>query len=197
MTTTTTLPLETPPPHRFTRAEYYQMAELGFFEDRRVELIDGVIVDMAPQKDFHAAGVLLTQHALQRKMAGFLVRTQMPLDLGRASDPEPDISVVTGDIRDYVGTGHPKSAVLVVEVSDTTLRFDRGKKASLYARAGIADYWILNLIDNLVEVRRNPVADPAAPFGWRYDSVSEFRPPQAIAPLARPDALIPVAELLP
>ncbi len=169
---------------------------MGFFQDQRVELIDGEIFDMAPQKDFHSGTILLVLSALQKAMPDFLVRPQLPLLLGPKSEPEPDISVVAGQARDYMGTGHPTSAVLVVEVSDTTLRFDRGKKASLYARAGIEDYWIVNLIDNCVEVMREPIEDAAAPLGYRYKSMTVIRVPASISPLAKPHAAIAVADLL-
>ena len=111
--------------------------------------------------------------------------------------PEPDAAVVPGGPRDYATTGHPTTALLIVEVSDTTLSYDRGCKASLYARAKIADYWIVNLVHGRLEVRRNPVPDVSERYGWRYQDVLLLAPPDRIAPLAAPKKHIAVADLLP
>jgi len=189
-------PPETPPPHRFTREEYYQMADMGLFEGQRVELIEGEIVDMAPQKNPHVLGVSRASRALTKAFGdAFWVRSQAPLHMGAKSEPEPDLAVVPGPMESY--KDHPTAALLIVEVADTTLRFDRGQKASLYARAGIKDYWIINIQDECVEVLREPVADARAPLGWRYKSVVTVRSPATIAPLAKPEAVIAVADLLP
>ena len=154
-------PPEMPPPHRFTREEYYQMADQGFFDGIRVELIDGEIVDMAPQKNPHYLSINIAARALTTAFGeNYWIRAPGPLHLAEACEPEPDVAVVNGPMDSY--TDHPTSAHLVVEVSDSTLRFDRGKKASLYARAGIQDYWIINLTDSCVEVLREPVEDPKA-----------------------------------
>src|SRR3954468_9558284 len=133
--------LAEPTTRKWNRDEYYQMADLGLFQDQRVELIEGEIVEMAPQKDNHAGSVSLVHRALSHAFGdGFWVRMQMPLTLNDQSEPEPDVSVVPGGERDYMrGAGHPRGALLVVEVSDTTLSYDRERKASLYAAAGIED----------------------------------------------------------
>src|SRR5205807_2759297 len=114
----------------------------------------------------------------------------------QTTEPEPDVSVVSGSSADYV-QAHPTTAVLIVEVSDSTLRYDRGRKASLYARAGIADYWIVNLVDRRIEVYRDPVPDPTQHYGYRYSSQSVIVPPGTVTPLALPQAAIPAADLLP
>jgi Uma2 family endonuclease len=87
--------------------------------------------------------------------------------------------------------------VLVIEVSESSLALDREYKGSLYARAGLADYWIVNLVDRVLEVYRGPVADPAAAFGWRYRSVVMMVLEAAVSPLAVPGATIRVADLFP
>src|SRR5262249_46272485 len=92
---------------------------------------------------------------------------------------------------------NPTSALLLVEVSDTTLAYDRSTKASLYARAGIADYWTVNLVDRQVEVRRNPVPDPSQPYGFRYADEIILSPAHFVSPLAARQAQIPGADLLP
>jgi Uma2 family endonuclease len=189
--------LDTPQPHRFSREEYYQMFEMGMFRDRRVELIDGEIIDMPAMKDLHAVAVGLVQKSLLLTFPDAWVRCQLPVSFLEASEPEPDFSVVRGDPRDYKGKGHPSDALLIVEISDSTLRFDRGKKATVYARAGIADYWIVNLVESCVEVRRSPVQDRAAPLGWRYASTEIVKPGSFLSPLARPSAPIEVKDILP
>jgi Uma2 family endonuclease len=170
------------------------MADMGLFEGKRVELIDGEVVVMAAQKNSHVLGVSLASETLL-KICGpeFWVRVQAPLDLAEDSDPEPDVAVVSGHMREY--KAHPQSAILVVEVADTTLRYDRGKKAALYARAGIQDYWIVNVVDDQLEVCRQPVADPAGVA--RYASIVTLRKGEQVSPLALPSMAIAVADLLP
>ena len=96
------------------------------------------------------------------------------MSIGDASEPEPDISVVPGSEHNYIGTGHPTNAILIVEVSETTLLFDSKTKASLYASAGFGDYWIIDLSQRRVEVRRKPAADASAHFGFSYSEVRSF-----------------------
>lgn len=152
---------------------------------------------MAPQRDVHAIAVSVARDAAAAAFgAGFWVRMQLPLHLGRWSGPEPDISVVPGAARDYLGKGHPTSALLVIEVSDTTLRYDRRIKSGLYAKNGVPDYWIVNLIDCHIEVRRDPIADPKHPFGHRYGAMTIIGPGQAVQPLTT-EAAIRVNDLLP
>ena len=174
------------------------MADLGLFRDQRVELMEGTIVHMPPQKNFHVLGIGLVEAALRAAFGPrHWVRIQAPLHLGRRSAPEPDVAVVPGGPRDYTTTGHPTTALLIVEVSDTTLSYDRGRKASLYARAKIADYWILNLVHGRLEVRRNPVPDRGERYGWRYQDVLLLDPQDHIAPLAAPKKRVAVVDLLP
>jgi len=108
----------------------------------------------------------------------------------------PDVAVVPGTFRDYV-IGHPSQPVLVVEVSESSLALDREHKEDVYARARVADYWIVNLVDRVLEVYREPIGDQAAPFGWRYRSIEVLEPSASVAPLAVADARLLVADLLP
>ena len=183
---------------RFSRLEYERLAELEFFQpDERLELIDGLLVVREPQDSPHATGVRLVLRALREVFgAGWIVDSQLPLALDDYSEPEPDAAVVAGHPRDY-RDAHPTRPVLIVEVAESRLAFDRREKASLYARAGIADYWVVNLVDRVLEVYREPVAAPAAPYGFRYRSVTRLRPPATVTPIAAPLAAIPVADLLP
>ncbi len=185
----------TPVPRRWTREEYYRMGEQGFFQDQRVELIEGEIMVLSPQSWPHASTVDRVAAALGRILGvGFWVRTQVPLNLG-TSYPEPDVSVVPGRREDY--SDHPTTAELIVEVSDTTLDYDRTRKASLYARAGIAEYWIVNLVNNQLEVRRNPLPDPSQHYAHGYGSLTTLVPPAVVHPLAAPQVSLAVADLLP
>jgi Uma2 family endonuclease len=182
---------------RWTKDEYHRLGELGFFQGQRVELIEGRLMVQSPQNPSHATALLQVAGLLQQHFVrGHHVRPQLPLDLGAASEPEPDVAVVAGTIAQY-RTAHPTSAVLIVEVSDTTLSYDRRRKGSLYARAGIADYWIVNLPRQRLEVYRGPVPDPRRPYGHRYSSRIDLAAPATVSPLALPQAVLPVADLLP
>jgi len=121
---------------RWSRSDYDKMMEAGIFAPgERVELIDGEIVEMSPQHSAHSTAVSLSAEALCTAFgAGFDVRTRMPLALDLYSEPEPDVAVVPGSPRDY-RDAHPTTALLVVEVADSTEAYDRDQKGSLYARA--------------------------------------------------------------
>ncbi len=166
--------------------------------EERLELIEGEVIDkMSPQESPHATGTWLSADAVNRLFTeGYIVRTQLPLVFGPHSKPEPDIAVVTGTARDYA-RAHPTTAVLIIEVSDSTLRYDRTTKAALYARAGIADYWILNLNDRVLEVHRQSSEMADQPLGWGYRSITRHIETDAVSPLAAPQSFITVADLLP
>lgn len=179
----------------WTRDEYYRMADLGWFQGQRTELIGGEVVVVSPQKYRHAYALDKAGNLLRRAFGeGFWVRTQLPLQCTGMSEPEPDVSVVPGTRDDY--EDHPTHALLVVEVADTTLHFDRTQKMSLYAQSGVPEYWIANLIDRVLEVHRSPVEDESQPFGARYAGVQRLTPGQTVTPLEKPDAAIAVADLL-
>jgi Uma2 family endonuclease len=184
--------------HHWSRAQYDRLIETGFFQPRDpIELIGGQLVVAEPQSTYHFTGVRAVSEALRVAFgASWEVRGQGPVALDDESEPEPDVAVVPGSFRDYT-TEHPSRAVLVVEVSESSLRFDRHHKGSVYARAGLADYWIVNLVDRVLEVYRDPVQDPGAAFGWRYRSAATLGPEASIAPLALSGSGIRVADLLP
>jgi Uma2 family endonuclease len=145
----------------------------------------------------HAASLGLAEDTLRAAFGkGFWVRTQRPLDLGIMMEPEPDIAVVKGTPRDYSGQ-HPTTALLIVEVSETTLAFDRGRKASIYAAAGIQDYWILNLIDTNLEVCRAPMPNASEPQGFGYSSRIVVPATGRVSPLSAPQIEILVSDMLP
>ena len=185
-----------PRTRRWTAPEYYRMADLGFFRGQNVELIDGEIIEMAPQRNAHVFCVTKVADALRQAFGpDHWVRVEAPLDLDPHFQPEPDVAVVEGP--PHAGADHPKSALLVVEVSDTTLRFDRVEKSSLYARHGIAEYWIVNLVDELLEVHRGPAADVTQRYGASYAAVTVLKRGQTVSPSSRHEAVISVADLLP
>lgn len=183
---------------RWRRVEYERLIEAGFFPPGdRVELLGGHLIVAEPQGSGHFAAVRAVEEALRAAFGrGWEVRGQGPLALDDESEPEPDVAVVPGTFLDY-RLQHPSRPVLVVEVSDSSLTLDREHKGGVYARAGVADYWIVNLVDRVLEVRREPSHDPAAPFGWRYRAVDRFGREQSIGPLALPHVSIRVSELLP
>jgi Uma2 family endonuclease len=191
-------PVAAPPTRkRWTVAEFHELWEDGWFEHCRPMLLDGEIYEMAIPGPPHNAGVGLADYTLKAVFAqGFWVRIQMPLVLGQWSDPVPDVAVLVGSPRDYATT-QPTTAVLVVEVADTSLATDVGEKAQLYAAAGIADYWVMDLNNRLVVVHRDPRPDPASPSGAAYATVTRLAAGQTISPLGAPQATVPVADLLP
>jgi Uma2 family endonuclease len=184
-------------PYRWTREEYYKIGEIGFFEDKRVELIEGEVIEMSPIYGPHATSVTLAGEVLREIFGkGWVVREEKPLSLDVDSDPEPDIALVEGKARDFKDA-HPTTAALVIEVADSSLSYDRTRKASLYAKAGIPDYWILNLQDRQIEVHRRPISDGASEFGFSYGDKMIFKEDDSVRPLAGPKVSIAVADLLP
>jgi Uma2 family endonuclease len=181
---------------RWTRREYDRMAEAGIFsQEDRVQLIEGDIITMTPQNSPHASAIGKTERTLERLFGTSVwVRVQMPLIVDPDSEPEPDLVVVPGTPDDYRDE-HPRSALLVVEVSDTTLALDRDRKRVIYARAGIQEYWIVNLAERCLEVYRDPVASPGQ--AALYRSSQKLSPSDSLAPLAASGTTVAVADLLP
>jgi len=182
---------------RWRRVEYDRLVDLGMFAGERLELLDGLLAVREPQGSPHAAMVAHIAQVLGAAFGpGWHARLHSPLALDDDSEPEPDVAIVAGDPRDYV-TAHPSTAALVVEVADSSLRLDRRFKGALYARAGLRDYWIANLVEHALEVHCEPQPAPDAAYGWEYRSVKILRPPAMVTPLAAPRAAIPVTDLLP
>ena len=179
------------PLRRWTRSEYAQMVAAGIIgPDENVELLDGEVVAMTPQRGPHASVVDVLGDVLKAAFGeGFRIRSQLPLALGPISEPEPDIAVVKGGPWDFL-TDHPATADLVVEVADSTLAKDRLRKGPLYARAAIQEYWIVDLTSDAVEVCRDPGEQG-------YRSVERLVRGQTIRPLAKSDVVVAVAAMLP
>ena len=189
---------ERPGLRRWTRHEYERLIDHGFLdEDDPIELLDGLLLVKEPQHSLHRTAVLLAAKAVERAFGeGWFVQTQSPIILNDRSEPEPDVCVVHGSPRDYVDA-HPTRPALIVEVAQSGLRMARGRKAAAYARARIADYWIVNLIDRVVEVHRESARPDPARRHWGYAAIETLGADATITPLAAPSAGIRVAELLP
>jgi len=181
---------------RWTREQYFHLTDLGYFAGQRVELIDGEILHIPAQKTPHVIGVEKSKAALQKAFGrAYWVRAQATLSLGPNAAPDPDVAVVAGPRRADID--YPTEAVLVVEVSDTTLWFDRTRKARTYARAGVPEYWVLDLVHRQLVVYRGPINDPARRPRHQYSAVTILGPKDSVSPLAAPRASIRVARLLP
>jgi Uma2 family endonuclease len=186
-----------PQTKKWTCKEFHQLGDMGWFEGKRAILINGEILEMPGPKPPHAMSVVLVETALRAAFGpGFFVRPQLPLVLGQSTDPEPDAAVIEGSPRDFP-IDHPTTAALAAEISDTTLSFDLGEKASLYAAGGIADYWVVDLNNRQLIVHRNPVRDPNQLHGWAYADVTAHAPGTIVNPPAAPTASVAVADLLP
>jgi Uma2 family endonuclease len=183
---------------RWTREEYERLIDHGFLdEDDPIELLDGLLLVKEPQHSPHRTAIILAAKTLELAFGpGWFVQTQSPIALDRRSAPEPDVCVVRGSPRDYT-SGHPARPALIVEVAQSGLRLARGRKAAAYARAGITDYWIVNLIDRVLEVHREPARPGAARRRWGYAAVDILTAGATIAPLSAPTATVDVADLLP
>ena len=188
-----------PRTRRWTRAEYDRLIEQGMFQPgERLELLAGNLVVREPQGTPHATGTRLLTRALREVFAEdrWIVDMQLPVALDEESEPEPDVTVTAGDPRDFLPS-HPARPALVVEVAEASLALDREEKGSLYARARVPEYWILNLRDRVLEVYREPHPDPSAPRGWAYRSRQSLAAGEHVTPSAAPTARIAVANLLP
>jgi Uma2 family endonuclease len=182
---------------RWTRREYDRRIELGVLhEDEPIELLAGRLVVREPPRTPHAMATQLVAEALRSAFGtGWSIRVQLPIALDDESEPEPDVAVVQGSPRDYP-LEHPSTPVLVVEVAHDSLRADRILKARLYARAAIGDYWIVNLVERVLEVYRAPTRpSPGRPAA--YADVRRMTALESIAPLAAAAARVVVADLLP
>lgn len=177
----------------YTAEAYFELMKKGVLEeDDRVELLDGVIVAEPPMDPPHASGIVRVACALRAAIGSrAVIREQMPLVVGADSVPEPDVAVLRGRIEDYDDI-HPRSALLVVEVSDASLKQDRLSKSRIYAGAAVPEYWIVNLRQECVEVFRTPDA-----VARLYGERTTVGPGERVALLAFPDASVAVGDLLP
>ncbi len=192
----------TPPPKavgpqrwKWTYDQYVDFHNRGIFDGKRVEFVRGEIIDMGRQGWPHAAALSLLIEALRRAFpVGYWVNDQRPFRVG-TSEPIPDAAVILGSPRDY--HDHPTAAVLIVEVSDSTLQYDLTTKAELYATAGVAEYWVLDLEHRQLHVLREPQALSNALEAVAYQSHTVLSASDTIAPVAASTACVKVSDLLP
>ena len=173
----------------WTVEEFHRLGELGIFEGRRAMLIHGSILEEGPMNPPHAIASTKTEDLIRDLFGrGYHVRVQKPMVFGLSIDPEPDVAVVRGRPADY--TSHPTTAALIVEVSDTSLKYDTTEKAMLYATAGIPEYWVLDLNARQLHVYR-------APVDGAYTTTFAVPAEGTVVPLAVPAVSVKVVDLLP
>jgi Uma2 family endonuclease len=169
------------------RVEYDQLVALGAFQDEKIELLDGALVTMSPIGVPHCSAVQKLNTLLVLALVGrAAVRPQLAFAALEFSEPEPDLAVVP--LGDY-DTEHPAQAHLIIEVADSSLDTDRGKKLRLYAACGVPEYWIVNLVDRCIEVYTGVAAGS-------YSRTDTFVRGQSIRPGAFPDVELHVADVL-
>jgi len=169
-----------------SRSEYDRLVDLGWFEHERIELLRGMLVTMSPQKWPHAAAVSFFNEQLVLQLAGLHeVRPQLPFAADDWSEPEPDLAVTR---KDPALREHPSEALLVIEVADSSLRIDRGLKRTIYAEAGVPEYWIVDVEKPTVEVHTAPTRDG-------YASIQTLRDGDVLRPMLLPEISIRVADL--
>jgi Uma2 family endonuclease len=177
---------------KFTVDEFQRMGEVGLFnEDDRVELIDGELIRMNPIGHGHAGRVKLLNHSLALQLGErAVVSVQDPIQIRPRGQPQPDLMVLRPR-ADFYSTSHPTAAdvLLLIEVADSSVDYDLHTKAAIYAQAGIADYWVVDLVESRILVLRQPV-------DGEYRSVQTLGRGDVLQPLAFPDVLIPVSDIL-
>jgi Uma2 family endonuclease len=173
-------------PRLMSRLEYDRLIAAGLFDNERVELIRGIVVQMAPNGPAHADPIdVLTRHFVRALGDRAVVRVQLPFAASDDSEPEPDLAIVPP--RRYADR-HPDQAILVIEVADSSLDHDRETKAPLYASSGVPEYWIVDVKARCVEVY-----DRAT--GRRYGRLRTYSTSERIAPAAFADAVLELSEL--
>ena len=175
----------------FTVDEYYRMGEAGIFDDTRVEFIEGEIIEMSPIGTRHVACVDRANALFSKSLADrAIVSVQSSLQLTNYTEPQPDLVILKPRADFYASKKHsPEDTFLVIEVSDTSLRYDRNRKAPLYARSGVPEVWIENLKDNVILVLRDP--GPAT-----YSTILTFKRNESLSLLAFPEINFKVDYLL-
>jgi Uma2 family endonuclease len=173
------------------------MEALPSVQGQKIALIDGEILVMPPPSPLASISHGLVEEWLRSVFPAsqFWVRSQLGLFFGINTDPVPDAAVVAGPPRAHAR--HPRTALLVVEVADTSLADDTGWKANLYAAAGVTDYWVIDVNDRRLHLFRDPQPDPSAKYSTSYKDVRVLLPTDTLSPLAAPSAVVVVGDLLP
>ncbi|MEH2164987.1 MAG: Uma2 family endonuclease [Nostoc sp.] len=183
---------------RFTIAEYHRLAELGFFEENdRVELIKGEIIQMAAKGTAHSVcSTRLYRELFKLVLEEAILRGQEPIIIPDDSEPEPDLVIVRNRPDDYLeGHPSPSDVLLVIEISNSTLKYDQDVKLSVYAEAGISDYWIFNLVDNYLESYSEPYKDLQGKFGCRRKLI--FLQNESVTLPYFPDLVLDLSKVFP
>ncbi|MBN3878943.1 MULTISPECIES: Uma2 family endonuclease [unclassified Nostoc] len=183
---------------RFTIAEYHRLAELGFFEENdRVELIKGEIIQMAAKGTPHSVcSTRLYRELFKLVLEEAILRGQEPIIIPNDSEPEPDLVIVRNRPDDYLEAHpSPSDVLLVIEISNSTLKYDQDVKLSVYAEAGISDYWIFNLVDNYLESYSEPYKDLQAKYGYRRKLI--FLQNESVSLPYFPDLVLDLSKVFP
>ena len=192
----TELPPRLDPPRKlWTRSECDALSSSGLLENEELELIEGELINKMGKKRPHSISLLLLHEWLLATFGARTVHQETPIDVAPqdnpTNEPEPDLIVLKRDAAQFINQNpRPEDLHLVVEVSDTTLGFDLTTKAALYARAGIVEYWVLDIAVRRMIVHRDPQ-------GGRYTSVAAYGAEESVAPLAAPGSALRVADAFP
>jgi Uma2 family endonuclease len=184
-------------PHRWSIESYRELYKTGLFNDKKTMLVNGVLYVMTMPNPPHDASLTFAFDLLRPICpAGHYIRNQQGFDIGSEDDPGPDLAIVPGSARDYT-TRTPTKAIMIVEVSDSTLFFDTTTKAELYATAGVPEYWVIDINNRQLHVYRDPVGLPKGLGATAYRKFVVYAESESVSPLAAPAANIRVADLLP
>jgi Uma2 family endonuclease len=176
----------------WTRDEVRFLQNSGLLDDGQYELVEGELLQKMPKNEPHVFSTVLTRSWAESVFGGLFVRSQDPIALDQYSEPEPDVVVLSKSMREYLTLGTPPAddVRLLIEVSDSTLEYDLTRKAALYARTGVAEYWVLDLPNRRLHVHLDPLEAG-------YGRILTLAESQTIAPLANSDAAVLVSTLLP
>ncbi|MEH2075605.1 MAG: Uma2 family endonuclease [Nostoc sp.] len=183
---------------RFTVAEYHRLAELGFFEENdRVELIKGEIIQMAAKGKPHSVcNTRLYRELFTLVAERATLRGQEPIIISEDSEPEPDMVIVQNHPDDYLANHpRPSDVFLAIEIADSSLKYDQEVKLPLYAKAGIYDYWIFNLVDNYLECYGEPYQGLQGKFGYRRKLI--YLPNELVNLPCFPDLVVDLSKVFP
>ena len=180
-------------PWRFTVDDYYTMAEVGILtHDERVELVNGEIIQMSPIGKRHRSSVYALGHLISLQLGGqAIVGVQNAVHLDNRREFQPDVTILRLSDDFYLSNPPgPADVLLLIEVSDSSLSYDRDVKLSLYANARIPEFWIVNIPDRLVEIYTDP-------SNGQYRTSRTFSPDETVSPTAFPDVTLPVSRIVP
>ncbi|QHG15084.1 Uma2 family endonuclease [Nostoc sp. ATCC 53789] len=183
---------------RFTIAEYHRLAELGFFEENeRVELIKGEIIQMVAKGTPHSVCETRLERELYKLVGDrATLRGQQPITLSNNSEPEPDRVIAKNRDDDYLANHpSPSDILLLIEIADSSLKYDQEEKLPVYAEAGISDYWIFNLVDNYLECYSKPYQTLQVKFGYRRKLI--YLPNESVNLCCFPDLVVDLFKVFP